>query len=110
MSRHRNVKHMIDDYDDEDLDEDEYAISMVSQKAGKKFGRKKIIEALDSSNWDIEGAVKLLKQPPPPPPKPKEVEPQLKKRESDPPKQIEEVKSPHLVNLDINYPDVYPAE
>ena len=100
MSRHRNVKHMMDEYDDdEDLDEEEYYISMVLQKAGKKVGRKKAIQALEATNWVINDAVKLLKTPPP---QAAPVEPQRKISE--------ETKIPQTVNLDMDYPDVYPAE
>ena len=68
MSRHRNLKQMVDDddeYDDFDpMDDDEssedYYITQVINKY-KKLPRDKIIKALDDTDWDIDGAIKLLK-------------------------------------------------
>ena len=124
MSRHRNSKNMMDDYEDEDYDEDEFTISLVAKQVGK-VGRKRIIAALDSTNWVPEAAVKLLKQPTPakqaqgPQPQAKKApEPQTKKASEPQTKKVpelhrgtsEETKQQALANLDADYPDVFPQE
>ena len=94
-------------YDSEEEDLEHY-IQAVSQRVGK-CSKKKITEALESCGWNIEKAVKKIKEQstskptskpapkPAPSPAPKVVPP--KKQEETP-------KLEHKVDLNIDYPDV----
>lgn len=74
MARHRGVRQdLMDDYDEyedfDPMDDDEssadYYITQVIAKTGA-IPRDKVIKALEASDWDINGAVKILKQRPQP--------------------------------------------
>ena len=77
MSRHRGLKDLIDDYDETEdfdpMDDDEsspdFYIAQVVAKTGA-MPKAKVLKALDSVDWDVPAAVRLLKsqaQPKPPP-------------------------------------------
>lgn len=63
MSRHRNVRHMMDEYYDEDLDYDESkseAADRVMEILGDEFSRMEIEETLDYYDLDESETVKWL--------------------------------------------------
>lgn len=68
MSRHRGLKNLIDDYDEsEDFDPMEsdesspdFYITQVIEKTGA-LPKKKVLNALNAVDWDIQAAIKLLK-------------------------------------------------
>ena len=68
MSRHRGVKNVIDDYDEyedfDPMDDDEsstdYYIAQVISKVGM-MSKEKILKALNSTDWNVNSAVSLLK-------------------------------------------------
>ncbi|OMJ85259.1 hypothetical protein SteCoe_13497 [Stentor coeruleus] len=74
MARHRGIRQdLMDDYDENEdfdpMDDDEssadYYITQVIAKTGA-MPRDKVIKALEAADWDINGAVKILKQRPQP--------------------------------------------
>ena len=128
MSRHRGLKHLLDEeeFDDEDAEAEEI-IAEVTRLLGKSLNRKKVVYALDRNNWDPQAAAAFLTPKPKAPAQtnqpqtkqPQTRQPQTKQPQTkQPPTKQPEPKSAEVtrkhaeeeVKLDLNadYPEVFP--